>query len=60
MAESTMPQECYDEIKGNLPPEKTIGPLGGRPLVSQYIAMKVIHYFRFIAEFRGCVLLAGD
>jgi len=44
MADSRMPEEFYQDLEPHLPPEKTVGPLGGRPTISHKVVMKVIWF----------------
>lgn len=44
MADSTMPDDFYEEVEAYLPPEKTVGPQGGRPLIPNEVVTKVIYY----------------
>ena len=44
MADSRMPEEFYQDLEPHLPPEKTIGALGGRPAISHKVVMKVIWF----------------
>jgi transposase len=44
MAESRMPEEFFQDLEPHLPPEKTIGPQGGRPPISHHVVMKVIWF----------------
>lgn len=44
MAISRMPDEFFDLVSHHLPPEPTVGPLGGRPPILHRIVMKVIWF----------------
>lgn len=44
MADARMPEEFFEELQPLLPPERSMGPLGGRPRVPQGVVMKVIWY----------------
>ena len=44
MANARMPDGFYEELEPHLPPEKTVGPQGGRPPVAHRIVMKVIWF----------------
>ena len=44
MADAKMPEEFYELAKPLLPPEREIGPHGGRPSVGHYIVLKVLWY----------------
>jgi transposase len=50
MANACLPDEFYDLVAHHLPPEKTVGPQGGRPTICHRIALKVI-WFVLVA---GC------
>jgi transposase len=39
-----MPDEFYAELEPHLPPEKRVGPQGGRPLCGHFLVMKVIWF----------------
>lgn len=44
MAQAHLPDNFYDLVVHHLPPEKPVGPKGGRPRVSHHIALKVIWF----------------
>jgi transposase len=44
MADAHMPDEFYDAVAHHLPPEKPIGPKGGRPRVGHRTALRVIWF----------------
>jgi len=44
MADAQMPQEYYEIVAHHLPPEKPVGPDGGRPQVENYAVLRVIWY----------------
>ena len=44
MADARMPEEFYKELEPYLPPEKLIGPKGGRPPISHRIVVRVIWF----------------
>lgn len=44
MATAHMPDEFYDLLAHHLPPEKPIGPRGGRPPVGHRVVMRVIWF----------------
>jgi transposase len=44
MANARMPEEFYREVESHLPPERSVGPKGGRPPVGNWIVMKVIWF----------------
>jgi transposase len=44
MAAARMPEEFYDLVCHHLPPERPVGPKGGRPRVGHQVALKVIWY----------------
>lgn len=39
-----MPEEFFEECQSLLPPEKTVGPKGGRPAVGHHVVLKVIWF----------------
>jgi transposase len=44
MAHACLPDAFYDMVAHHLPPEKTVGPKGGRPPILHRIALKVIWF----------------
>lgn len=44
MADACMPEEFYELAQPMLPPEKEMGPLGGRPAKSHHTVLKVIWF----------------
>lgn len=44
MAEARMPEEFLEEVMPYLPPEKEVGPRGGRPPVAHAIVLKVLWF----------------
>jgi transposase len=44
MADARLPDEFYDLVSHHLPPEKTVGPKGGRPPLPHRIVLKVIWF----------------
>src|SRR3954471_18125974 len=44
MANACLPDAFYDLVAHHLPPEKAVGPKGGRPPIPQRIALKVIWF----------------
>lgn len=44
MANACLPNEFYDVVAHHLPPEKPVGPQGGRPPIPHRIALKVIWF----------------
>jgi transposase len=44
MADARMPEEFFEELEPHLPPEKVVGPHGGRPAISHRVVMKVIWF----------------
>jgi len=44
MADSRMPEEFFQDLEPHLPPEKTIGPQGGRPPICHRAVVKVIWF----------------
>jgi transposase len=44
MATAQMPDAFYDLVSHHLPPERTVGPQGGRPPIGHRIALKVIWF----------------
>lgn len=44
MANACLPDTFYDLVVHHLPPEKTVGPKGGRPSIPHRIALKVIWF----------------
>ena len=44
MATAQMPDAFYDLVSHHLPPERPVGPLGGRPPIGHRIVMKVIWF----------------
>src|SRR5882762_1601908 len=44
MAAAQLPDGFYDLVSHHLPPEKPVGPKGGRPTVPHRIALKVIWF----------------
>jgi len=44
MADACMPERCYEIVYPMLPPEKEIGPLGGRPRITHRTVLKVIWF----------------
>lgn len=44
MADSRMPEEFFQYLAPHLPPEKSVGPQGGRPAISHQVVMKVIWF----------------
>src|SRR6202161_4146446 len=44
MATAHMPDNFYDIVQHHLPPEKPVGPLGGRPAIGNRIVMRVIWF----------------
>jgi len=61
MADACMPEEFYELARPMLPPEKEIGPLGGRPPTSHRVVLKVIWFvlvtscrWRDVPQEMGC------
>jgi transposase len=44
MADACMPEQCYELARPMLPPEKGIGPQGGRPRITHRTVLKVIWF----------------
>ena len=44
MADARMPESFYELASSMLPPEREIGPQGGRPLIRHYTVLKVIWF----------------
>src|SRR3954451_2314101 len=44
MANACLPDAFYDLVAHHLPPEKAVGPKGGRPPIRHRIALKVIWF----------------
>lgn len=44
MAASQMPEEFFEELQPWLPPEKPVGPQGGRPRIAHVVVMRVIWF----------------
>jgi len=44
MADARMPEEFFVELSTHLPPEKLVGPKGGRPPTAHGVVMKVIWF----------------
>jgi transposase len=44
MASSRMPDEFFDLVDHHLPPDKPVGPLGGRPCIENRIIVRVIWF----------------
>lgn len=44
MADARMPEEFYELARPLLPPEKEVGPQGGRPSIGHYEVLKVIWF----------------
>lgn len=44
MADARMPEEFFTELEPHLPPEKTVGPRGGRPPTSHGVVVRVIWF----------------
>src|SRR5581483_8821118 len=44
MANACLPDTFYDLVAHHLPPEKTVGPKGGRPPIPHRIALKVVWF----------------
>ena len=44
MASASMPDEFFDLVAHHLPPERPVGPKGGRPRVGHRVAVRVIWY----------------
>jgi transposase len=44
MSKAQMPLEFMDELKPHLPPERPVGPRGGRPPIGHLVVMRVIWY----------------
>ena len=44
MADARMPDEFYELARPLLPPEKQVGPQGGRPPIGHYEVLKVIWF----------------
>ncbi len=44
MADAHMPDEFFDAVAHHLPPEKPVGPKGGRPRVGHRTALRVIWF----------------
>ncbi len=44
MAQARLPDEFYDLVSHHLPPERPVGPRGGRPRVGHRVALKVIWF----------------
>src|SRR5947209_16463763 len=44
MATATMPDSFYDVVSHHLPPERSVGPQGGRPPIGHRIVMKIIWF----------------
>lgn len=44
MAQARMPDEFYDLVAHHLPPERPVGPRGGRPRVGNRVAVRVIWF----------------
>jgi transposase len=44
MATAHLPKEFFDAIAHHLPPEKPVGPKGGRPPVGHYIVVRVLWF----------------
>lgn len=44
MASARMPEGFYEDLEPHLPPEKQVGPQGGRPAVEHRVVMKVIWF----------------
>ncbi len=44
MAKSRMPGDFFRELEPLLPPEKPVGPQGGRPRIKHRVVMRVIWY----------------